>query len=514
MFNQPEKLLDRMIISNKGWGVVLLAALVATLLVANPGADPDLFARLAMGKLIATQGHVPFFDPFSFAPKNPIWFDHEWLAGVVFYSVRKAFGEWGLVFLAVAFSCYTMVWLARSSRIMGQRDGWALTALTIAMVESLYLWTSIIRAQVFTYLFLSIYVYALLEYRYKSRLRLVLLLPAILIAWTNAHGGFVLGLMVLALFALIETLTSIWPRSFEKFGMGSGKGAKAIVLGVILIICCLCTLVNPYGIAYLDYVLTALNHPRTSITEFAATNFFTLGGCVYYLLGLACFIAVLVVGRKPKAELVILLLGGFILGALYVRLQALFYFSFAISAGTLLSQIASMLFGRYSHLELPLARVAKTYLLIALVVCAAYILAVKDWSYKSVLNYKFFPRSTLQCLQTHSKGGRLLVDFNRGSYALWTLYPKFSVSIDGRYEEVYPESTMQLNSLALDFENARSQTSFNILNPTHILVDLPQLTNLPPWLNNWKIACTSESFAILSKEEESLPEAVSELLKQ
>ena len=36
------------------------------------GADPDLFARLAMGKLIVMTGRVPLIDPFAFSPKLPM----------------------------------------------------------------------------------------------------------------------------------------------------------------------------------------------------------------------------------------------------------------------------------------------------------------------------------------------------------------------------------------------------------------------------------------------------------
>ena len=44
--------------------------------------------------------------------------------------------------------------------------------------------------------------------------------------------------------------------------------------------------------------------------------------------------------------------------------------------------------------------------------------------------------------QNHVRGN-LLIPFVPGSYAIWRLYPDCRVSIDGRYETVYPESTYE-----------------------------------------------------------------------
>jgi len=42
--------------------------------------------------------------------------------------------------------------------------------------------------------------------------------------------------------------------------------------------------------------------------------------------------------------------------------------------------------------------------------------------------------------------GNLATPFGWGSYCSWRLYPRIQVSMDGRYEAAYPESTFQLNN--------------------------------------------------------------------
>jgi hypothetical protein len=48
-----------------------------------------------------------------------------------------------------------------------------------------------------------------------------------------------------------------------------------------------------------------------------------------------------------------------------------------------------------------------------------------------------YPVGAVRYLRESPYGGRLLNPFTPGEFLYWTLYPKFRVAIDGRYEEVY-----------------------------------------------------------------------------
>jgi len=54
-----------------------------------------------------------------------------------------------------------------------------------------------------------------------------------------------------------------------------------------------------------------------------------------------------------------------------------------------------------------------------------------------------FPMGAVAFIKENRLGGNLLTQFNWGSYAIWELFPLCRVSIDGRYEEVYPDSTYE-----------------------------------------------------------------------
>ena len=77
-----------------------LIVYVLTFVINMP--DYDLWARLAVGSIFFQTGHVLKHDIFSYLPTKPLWVDHEWGSGVVFYLLAKYMGEWGIFALKAA----------------------------------------------------------------------------------------------------------------------------------------------------------------------------------------------------------------------------------------------------------------------------------------------------------------------------------------------------------------------------------------------------------------------------
>jgi len=57
----------------------------------------------------------------------------------------------------------------------------------------------------------------------------------------------------------------------------------------------------------------------------------------------------------------------------------------------------------------------------------------------------FYPVRAVDVLEVANAEGNLAVPFRWGSYASWRLAPKIKVSMDGRYEETYPDETFVMN---------------------------------------------------------------------
>jgi hypothetical protein len=117
------------------------------------------------------------------------------------------------------------------------------------------------------------------------------------------------------------------------------------------------------------------------------------------------------------------------------------------------------------------------------------------------LDYSAYPVGATQWLRDNNIEGRLLIDFNNGSFAFWRLYPRMTVSMDGRYEAVYPDETGRLNTDALSLGTPQSERAINILNPTHALVRLttPNHEFSAEILATWNQIYRDEHYAILSR---------------
>jgi len=52
----------------------------------------------------------------------------------------------------------------------------------------------------------------------------------------------------------------------------------------------------------------------------------------------------------------------------------------------------------------------------------------------------YYPVAAIDFIRAYNLSGKLLISYDWGEYALWQLYPQCRVALDGRYENVYPES--------------------------------------------------------------------------
>ncbi|MGH9336613.1 MAG: hypothetical protein ACRD21_22975, partial [Vicinamibacteria bacterium] len=185
-------------------------------------ADEDVWGRIAAGRLTVSEGQVPERDVFAYVPTKPRWVDHEWLSGVIFYEVHRSFGGRGLLVLRAVVGAAAMAFLFKAARAA---NPWTVALLSIAVWPLIAQgFNSVVRAQAFTFLFFAASLFVL--ERGKARLALVPLTAL----WSNLHGGFVLGPLLLV--------------AYGSYGLGAAAFAASVL--------------NPYGIHYWRYLGSAL----------------------------------------------------------------------------------------------------------------------------------------------------------------------------------------------------------------------------------------------------------------
>ncbi len=244
----------------------------------------DFWWHLAEGRRIATEGRVPQIDYFSYTQYGKPFFDQMWLSQWLLFKIYQAGGIPLIVFaqaLIITATYGLMLWLA--ARRANDAKIAALILMLGVMPVSFDNWP--VRPQSFAFPCFALFVAILTAHRFKWKNwwpRALWLLPLIEIFWANAHGSFPLGIILVALTLIGETV-----RHFR----GADVARKSLVqLGFCLLLCGAAIFVNPRGFEVIDYVRFVLNSPETRLSaEWLPPDLKTANGILFFaFLGFYC----------------------------------------------------------------------------------------------------------------------------------------------------------------------------------------------------------------------------------
>ncbi len=393
------------------------------------GADRDLWHRLAMGRTVLDVGSVPLHDRFSYMPVKPLWIDHEWGSGVVFHALLSAFGDTSLILLRSLLLFLTLALVRRAqATVAPESRAFRPVFFLVLFLALLPGFVPTIRCQTFTFTFFALWMLGLESARRGARWPFWAM-PLTSVLWANLHGGFVSGLGLIALYGAGAALEKRWPRN------------EAILLPL----CAGVTLFNPYGLEYWRYIAEAATMRRPYITEWAALDpFGPLGDwTALKLLVLATAAALLhhrLARKKPLDRTALVVLAATLyLAVRHSRHSPFFAIAAGVHAALPLAALGDALHERLGAAVPALRRFAAPLLLgfsLLVGVTAASLAASGSWHVE--VSDRLYPVGAADFIETNGLERRLLVPLNWGSYILWKLHPNVLVSMDGRYEEVYP----------------------------------------------------------------------------
>jgi hypothetical protein len=155
--------------------------------------DGDLASHIRMGELILAQRGVPDTYPFSFAMGDARFLGHAWLGEVVLAAAHAAGGLAAILVLAGTLIglCFAVLFRFLVARGVGVYP--ALAATVLAAGGSVLHWLG--RSHLFTWYFALL----LLVFLEGRRGRPWILGPAFVL-WTNLHGGFTYGILLIGLY--------------------------------------------------------------------------------------------------------------------------------------------------------------------------------------------------------------------------------------------------------------------------------------------------------------------------
>jgi hypothetical protein len=421
-------------------------------LALRPVADPDSLWHLATGRWIWKHHQVPKADPFSWTAPGRSWVAHEWLTEAIWYPVHKVFGWSGLAVLTGAVIVAALVTVWRTARSVGGTAMITNDLVLLAALASLHTWG--VRPQMLTFALMALVaswtIRAWSSPADTMARRRLWLLPAIMVPWANAHGGYIFGIALLGMFAAgitFDHLAASWSPRYREYrhdAVGSTDARLVRTSWYVLVATTAATLLNPHGLRGLIYPFTYLgdNASTRYVAEWAAPDFAKAQFWPFAaFLVLAVFALVRLRRRLPMFAVVQMVAFGFF-GVQSVRNITQF-------VATALPWVALSL-KRNPNAKRSARRASRqapaNAHIVHLVIASAAVLVLGGRGLAQARpatiaaeHAREFPTEAVEWLRDHPKP-KLLNQYDWGGYLTWHL-PLVPVAVDGR-PDMYGDAFM------------------------------------------------------------------------
>lgn len=413
--------------------LVFVSLLVA--LVFGPGNgllnDGDTGYHIRAGEVILQTWRVPRQDLFSHHQPPLKWTAHEWLSEVVMAIVYKSSGLTGVV-LFFAFLLSLTHWLLFWS-LRSRSDNVILIILVtlLATATSSSHWLA--RPHVFSLVFTLGWYHLLDGFQYRNQ-RTLIYLPLLMLPWVNLHGGYFIGLVLIAVYIIGNLLHSIGANRAQAMK----HWRKAKLLFGVLIVTILACLINPLGYEILLFPtrLAADRFIMDRVTEFLSPNFHDVLPFKYMLLAT---IGAFALARKRlnliEVGLIVLLSYMALYSARHVSLFAIIVAPLLLkTAENILRDIPPVackfiekrnrvLIDIDRNLKSPLWPLTSVLLVVGLAILGNLRFAFSENS---------FPVAAVEFLQRENIAGNMFNNDEFGDYIIFAAWPKYRVFMDGR----------------------------------------------------------------------------------
>jgi hypothetical protein len=414
--------------------MVVMTFSAISALAAKVSVDPDTWWHLRAGQWMLEHHRILTYDPFSWTRSGSLWINHSWLSQVPMYLLWKGFGFAGLNLFTAA--CVTLAFWFVYLQTEGSVYLRTFVLMLAALSSAVYWWA---RPEIISFAFAAVFAYILSLYRWQGINRLWLL-PLLMGVWVNVHGGFVIGLFLLAITLAGQGVS----RLCGQRGPGVLEGVRLPWLAVAGAACAAAVVANPYGLRMLVYPLqtVSMGALRDFIHEWMSPDFHAPETQAFVWLLLGTF-AVVALSRRRVDLTDLLLLCGFAYLALLARRNIGL---FALIAAPILVRHAAAgleslgernpalraITGRGDGADPPHAALNWTLLALIVAIALARISMPLQPSINRAAIEKSMPVGAVDYIRTAHPPGPMFNSYNWGGYLVWALVPGYPVYIDGR----------------------------------------------------------------------------------
>ncbi len=296
------------------YGILAAVLLVCGVTLSRNMSDPDLWGHVQYGRDALRFG-LPGTTTYSYIAEGYPWINHEILAEFLLALGADYTGPIGLMviktLLGVGVVALTVYFAIRQKVTM-------FAATLVALLVGLTLadhWSC--RPQLFSYLSTAA-MFALLTWCFEGwegpwrfftwpkreredwpkleysspRMRYLWLMPVLMVAWTNAHGGFLAGCCIFTAYLGLRGIEAILANGWQAWGLIARFTMMITATG-------LATFINPYGPLFHVWLYDDLKVPRPEILEWRSPDF-TDPLTIPYALLVLVWAATLIFSKRQK----------------------------------------------------------------------------------------------------------------------------------------------------------------------------------------------------------------------
>ncbi len=229
--------------------------------------DSDTGWHIRTGEWILKNRHVPTTDLFSFTKNGQTWFVWEWLSDLAMGWLHSHGGLAAVVFASFVILCTTSLVVYRAAAAESGHRLVSFLLTWLAMGAATVHWLA--RPHLVTPLMAGLFCCVLNRVERGFNRSILVALPVLTILWVNLHGGFFVGIVLVATYGVAaageQLLHIARPHGCD----------RARVYGLTAASCVLASLLNPYGYRLHVHVIQYLGSPfyLQYISEFRPVDF-------------------------------------------------------------------------------------------------------------------------------------------------------------------------------------------------------------------------------------------------
>lgn len=435
--NLPLRLLPRI------QDIFFIAIFLAVLVLGNRmlNLDGDLPRHLLMGKYILQTGDIPTTEQFIYPYLNRDYVSHEWLAGVILYSIYAYTGLSGIAIFSAILLAGTFLLIYQSVITRSNTRLAAFLLVTWGALATSLNWAA--RPYLISMLFLAVWLIWTDKLSRGEKIPLWVF-PAFMLVWSNMHGEFIAGILVLFAYAV----GWLFDLVFDKPNTNKEVGKK---LWLTLIFSALSSLLNPGGTGAWVSILGFVNNQylMSRMLEANPPNFQMPEMRV--LLGLIAFSIFLLAIKKERLTAGQgLLLAGFTAMSLIAFRNIHLY-------GVVIPYVLAETLGIFntipilSRLEANLHRIesqikSSFWIIATTLVVSVLVLASPAAAKLYQFNRTAFPVGAVEWLKKNPQEGKMFNELNWGGYITFNTYPQQIAFVDS-VADVTGEVTVQYETV-------------------------------------------------------------------